>query len=99
MIELHPEVLTKDGKPQFAVLPYAEFLQVREALRELNGGGPASDPRYGGFYDNLSTAELARRQGVRPVTDLSQLAWPDGASDWEGFEEAVEQGRRENPLR
>jgi len=25
MIELHPEILTTDGKPQFAVLPYDEF--------------------------------------------------------------------------
>jgi hypothetical protein len=32
MIELHPEILEKDGQPEFAVLPYAEFQAVRELL-------------------------------------------------------------------
>ena len=38
-----------------------------------------SDPRYGGFWDNLSADELARRRGVLPVTDLDALAgdWPE----------------------
>ncbi len=36
MIELHPEILAKDGKPQFAVLPYGEFLQVQQALGGVN---------------------------------------------------------------
>jgi hypothetical protein len=99
MIELHPEILAKDGKPQFAVLPYEEFVQVREALRKLNGGAPEPDPRYGGFFDNLSAEELARRQGVGPVSDLSKLAWPYGPEDWEGFEEAVEQWPSEHLIR
>lgn len=32
MIELHPEILPKDGRPEFAVLPYEEFAAVRELL-------------------------------------------------------------------
>jgi hypothetical protein len=32
MIELHPEILEKNGQPEFAVLPYAEFQAVRELL-------------------------------------------------------------------
>jgi hypothetical protein len=99
MIEFHPEFLTKDGKPQFAVLPYEEFLQLQEALRRPNGSAPEPDPRYGGFFDNLSAEELACRQGVGPVTDLSKLAWPYGAADWEGFEEAVDQWRSEHRTR
>jgi PHD/YefM family antitoxin component YafN of YafNO toxin-antitoxin module len=31
MIELHPEILMKDGKNKFVVLPYEEY----EALQEL----------------------------------------------------------------
>ena len=29
-IELHPEFLTADGKKQFAVLPYQEFVALQE---------------------------------------------------------------------
>jgi hypothetical protein len=35
MIELHPEFLTKDGQKQFAVLPYEEFLKIKELLEDL----------------------------------------------------------------
>jgi hypothetical protein len=34
MIELHPEILEKDGQPEFAVLPYEEFQAVRELLSD-----------------------------------------------------------------
>ncbi len=32
MIQLHPEFLTKDGKKEFAVLPYEEFVALQEIL-------------------------------------------------------------------
>jgi len=100
MMTIHPEILNKDGKPQFAVLPYEEFEQVQAALARLNEQQLA-DPRYGGFYDNLSAEELARRQGVKPITNVQEL-YGDGAvdpADWEGFDEAVEQWRRESSTR
>lgn len=34
MIQLHPEFLTKDGKKEFAVLPYEEFLALQEFLND-----------------------------------------------------------------
>jgi len=34
MLTLHPEILVKDGKKQFAVLPYEEFLAVQERLAD-----------------------------------------------------------------
>lgn len=34
MIELHPEFLTKDGKKEFAVLPYEEFVALQEVLAD-----------------------------------------------------------------
>ena len=92
MIELHPEILSKNGKPEFAVLPYEEFVKLRAALARLTEKEIESS-RYGGFWDNLSAAEFAQRQGVKPVSDLSELAWPFGPEDWEGFEEAVDQWR------
>jgi hypothetical protein len=33
-IELHPEFLRKNGKREFAVLPYDEFEAVREMLED-----------------------------------------------------------------
>ena len=35
MIELHPEFLTKDGKKEFAVIPYEEFLRLQEILEDM----------------------------------------------------------------
>ena len=35
MIELHPEFLTKNGEKQFAILPYEEFLKIKELLEDL----------------------------------------------------------------
>jgi PHD/YefM family antitoxin component YafN of YafNO toxin-antitoxin module len=35
MIELHPEFITKNGKKEFAVLPYDEFLKLQEMLEDL----------------------------------------------------------------
>lgn len=33
-LTLHPEILVNDGKEQFAVLPYEEFLSVQERLAD-----------------------------------------------------------------
>ena len=32
---LHPEILIKDGKEQFAVLPYEEFVSLKERLEDM----------------------------------------------------------------
>ncbi len=34
MIRLHPNILEQNGKKQFAVIPYEEFLKVQEELSE-----------------------------------------------------------------
>ncbi|HYY41704.1 MAG TPA: hypothetical protein VE775_03160 [Pyrinomonadaceae bacterium] len=33
--ELHPEILTKNGKKEFAVLPYEEFMALQDWLEDL----------------------------------------------------------------
>lgn len=33
-VELHPEFLTADGKKQFAVLPYQEFVALQEWIED-----------------------------------------------------------------
>jgi hypothetical protein len=95
VIELHPEILTKDGKPQFVVLPYEEFLEVREALARL-AEQQMADPKYGAATDNLSAHELARRQGVGPTTGVDELYGAGDAADWEGFDQAVVRWRNES---
>jgi hypothetical protein len=35
MLKLHPEILVKNGKKQFAVLPYEEFLAIQERLADV----------------------------------------------------------------
>lgn len=32
---LHPEILIKDGEKQFAVLPYEEFVSLKERLEDM----------------------------------------------------------------
>lgn len=34
MIELHPQIIEKDGEKEFAVLPYDEFVRVQEELED-----------------------------------------------------------------
>jgi hypothetical protein len=33
-LKLHPEILVKDGKRQFAILPYEEFVALKERLAD-----------------------------------------------------------------
>ena len=33
--KLHPEILTKNGRKEFAVLPYEEFLALQEWLADV----------------------------------------------------------------
>ena len=33
-MELHPEILKKNGRPEFAVLPYEEYLELERVLSD-----------------------------------------------------------------
>ena len=35
MLELHPNVLQKNGKGEFVVLPYEEFVALRDLLEDM----------------------------------------------------------------
>ncbi|MCA6605874.1 MAG: type II toxin-antitoxin system Phd/YefM family antitoxin, partial [Pseudanabaena sp. M007S1SP1A06QC] len=35
MLNLNPELITKDGKPMFAVIPYEQFLAIKEMLEDF----------------------------------------------------------------
>jgi hypothetical protein len=96
MFSLHPEILSKGGKPQFAVLPYEEYAQLTQELARA-AERVASDPRYGTVFDNLSAEELARRQGIAPAMEAASLYGEGDPADWEGFDEVIEEwrGRKE----
>ena len=36
MMKLHPEILVRNGKKQFAVLPYEEFIALQERLADAD---------------------------------------------------------------
>ena len=36
MLDLHPEILKKNGKSEFVVLPYEEFLAIQERLNDAD---------------------------------------------------------------
>ncbi len=66
MIELHPEILSKNGKREFVVLPYEEFealheeLEQLEDLRALRAAKSEDTPA-----PSLTLAETKRRYGVQ----------------------------------
>jgi PHD/YefM family antitoxin component YafN of YafNO toxin-antitoxin module len=35
-MSIHPQIIEKDGKKEFVVLPYEEFLRVQEALEDYD---------------------------------------------------------------
>lgn len=47
MIELHPQILEKDGQKEFVVLPYGEYEKLREELMD---------------YEDLKELRIAKEQ-------------------------------------
>ena len=67
MIELHPEILEKDGQPEFAVLPYEEFRAVKELLMD---------------YDDLRDLRAAKSEEAgAPVMSLHEVSKRYGAKN------------------
>jgi len=58
MVRLHPNILEKDGKRAFVVLPYEEFLQIQEELED---------------YEDLKELRAAKaKEADAPTTSLSK---------------------------
>ena len=58
-IELHPEFLSNNGERQFAVLPYAEFLALREWMEDA---------------EDLIALELAKKENLNePSYTIEQV--------------------------
>ena len=65
MIELHPEFITRVGKPEFAVLPIEEYDKLREYLEDMEDLLALRQAKAA--EENLPTIsmeEMARRLGI-----------------------------------
>lgn len=65
----------------------------------MKAGVAGKHARTAFIRDNLSAEELARRQYVKPVTDVASLCGPGRPEDWEGFDNALERWRNEYHIR
>ena len=59
MLELHPDILIKDGKKLFAVLPYEEFLAVQSRLSDAE--------------DLLELRKAKRAEGKKRTLPLAEV--------------------------
>jgi len=65
MIELHPEILKKNGKKQFAILPYEEFVALQEWLEDMEDLLELRKAkRTEGKKRSIPLAEAKRRLGL-----------------------------------
>lgn len=91
----------KNGKNRSQPITYRGHIKngvaVLDEAADLPDGTPVVIQPVGsvGFHENLSLAQLAERQQVRPVVQPADLAgdWPAGDSLDEFFA-AVREGRR-----
>ena len=66
MLKLHPEILMKNGKKEFVVLPYEEFMALQEQLSdaqdlmELRKAKRAEGKKKG-----ISLSDVKRDLGIR----------------------------------
>lgn len=59
MIELHPEILKKNGKKEFVVLPYEEFLAIQCVLADAE--------------DLLDLRVAKRKDAKKPGIDIEEV--------------------------
>ena len=59
MLKLHPEILVKNGKKEFVVLPYEEFLAIQERLADAD--------------DLLELRKAKETEGKKKSIPLSQV--------------------------
>ena len=65
MLTLHPDILVKNGKKQFAVLPYEEFLALQKRLSEAEDLLELRKAKRAEGKDrSISLAEVKRQLGL-----------------------------------
>lgn len=65
MLTLHPEIIKKNGKKEFVMLPYAEFLAIQERLADAEDlVALRKAKRTEGKKKTIPLAEVKRRLGM-----------------------------------
>lgn len=59
MIQFHPEFLKKDGKNEFVVLPYEEFLAIQDLLSDAQ--------------DLIELRQAKAEEGDEPTVSLEEV--------------------------
>lgn len=59
MIEFHPEFLKKDGKNEFVVLPYEEFVAIQDLLSDAQ--------------DLIELRQAKAEEGDEPTVSLEEV--------------------------
>ncbi len=59
MVELHPQMIEKDGKREFVILPYEEFVRVEEELAD--------------YYDLQVLRAAKQEEGHAPTQTLAEV--------------------------
>lgn len=66
MLKLHPEILRKNGKSEFVVLPYEEFLALQERLADAEDLLDLRQAkRAEGKKKSIPLDEVKRELGIR----------------------------------
>ncbi len=67
MIKINPQFLTRDGKREYAVLPYEEFEEIQDRLEDA---------------EDILALELARREDAdKPTISLEEMQRRLGMTD------------------
>ena len=66
-MQIHPQFLKKNGKEEFVVLPYEEFVALQELLADAE--------------DVLDLREAKRAEGDEPAVPLSEVKKRFGMSE------------------
>ncbi|MBN1346470.1 MAG: type II toxin-antitoxin system Phd/YefM family antitoxin [Phycisphaerae bacterium] len=73
MIKLHPEILRKNGKEEFVILPYEEFVALQEVLADVED---LLDLREAKPEDegepSIPLAEVRRQFGLDDAEELAR---------------------------
>ena len=66
MLKLHPEILVKNGKKEFVVLTYEEFLAIRERLADAEDLLELRKAKQSEYKKkSVPLAEVKRELGLR----------------------------------
>jgi hypothetical protein len=64
---LHPQVIEKEGKKEFVVLPYEEFVQIQEALEDFEDLRDLREEREKSLdAQTRSLREIGKELGFEP---------------------------------